>query len=193
MRIASTILVALVSVVSVGAANACTCPPYQDAADHASRFDFVALGHVEDVYRLEDPEMAVRYEYQQDYNDALTLYMLDKEAGDDTRTLREFEDAYEAENPPPPVGYNERGGTLTRLSVSKVLKGEDTSMVYIRSAPAGSPTCGMNYHPDTDIVILASGSDGKYGAWMCSIPVFSADAYEAALSEDAPDGGETTD
>lgn len=193
MHVRSAICASLIALASVGAASACTCPPYPSAADHASRFDFVALGHVEDVYRLEDPEMAVRYKYQQDYNDALTVYMLDKEAGDDTRSLREFEEAYEVENPPPPFGYNERGGTLTRLSVSKVLKGEDTGMVYIRSAPAGSPTCGMNYRPDTDIVILASGSGGKYGAWMCSIPMFSAAAYEKALIKDASEVDEATD
>ena len=191
--LASAICAATIPFISI--AEACTCPPYPDAAAHADQFDFVALGHVEEVYTLQDPELAARFAYELAYNEALTLYMLDVEAGDDTRTLREFEEDYQAENPPRPFQFMGSGySTLTRITISNVLKGEDTSQIYVHSAPPGSPSCGMNYRPDTDMVVLTGYRNGKHGAWMCSIPMFSKEAYEAALSEAeaAPSEEETT-
>ena len=82
---------------------------------------------------------------------------------------------------------------MTRLTVSEVLKGEDTDEVFIGSPPAGPPLCGINYRPETDVVILANTSDGRYGAWMCSIPMFTPEAYEAALSTPTPEDENPTD
>lgn len=164
-------------------AEACTCPPYPGAAQHAEEFDFVAYGHVENIYPLNDMGLADQLAWEQAFNEALYDYTLAREAGEDDRDIVQFEDDFYDANPMPPASFD-NGGTITRISISRVLKGGETEQIYLHSAAPGSPTCGIGFRPDTDIVVLAYENDGIYGAAMCSIPVFSREEYEAALSEE---------
>ena len=165
-------------------AEACTCPPYADAAEHAAQFDFVAFGNVEDVWALpvEDGSEAL-FEYERAYTNALEAYVEAVQAGEDTRRLEEFSDDFYAENPPPRrPPYPQGGVAISRISISDVLKGEETDQIYLHTGMPGNPTCGVNYADDSDLMVLANNNGGRYGAWMCSLPRFSRDEYEAALS-----------
>lgn len=165
-------------------ADACTCPPYPGAAEHADEFDFVAFGHVEDVWQLpvEDGSEAM-FEYERIYTIALEAYVEAVEAGEDTRGLDEFSEDFYAENPPPRrPPYPQGGGAISRISISDVLKGDQTSQIYLHTGMPGNPQCGVSYADDSDIIVLANNNGGRYGAWMCSLPRFSREEYEAALS-----------
>lgn len=167
-------------------AEACTCPPYRDAAQHAAQFDFVAFGHVEDVWQLPvDDGSEAMFEYARVFTNALGAYVEAVEAGEETRRLEEFRDDFYAENPPPPrPPYPQGGGAISRISVSDVLKGEQTSQIYLHTGRPGTPTCGISYDEGSDVIILANENNGRLGAWMCSLPVFSREQYEEAVSED---------
>ncbi|WP_022694759.1 hypothetical protein [Ponticaulis koreensis] len=165
-------------------AEACTCPPYADAAQHAEEFDFVAFGHVEDVWQLPvDDGSEAMFEYERVYTIALEAYVEAVEAGEDTRGLDEFSDDFYAENPPPrQPPYPQGGGAISRISISNVFKGDPTSQIYLHTGRPGNPTCGVSYADDSDIIVLANNNGGRFGAWMCSLPRFSREEYEAALS-----------
>ncbi|MEM5518539.1 hypothetical protein WNY37_16395 [Henriciella sp. AS95] len=84
----------------------------------------------------------------------------------------------EPTDPPSPFIIGEH---ITQMKVQRVLKGEMSRYVLVKSADAGMPACGVNYRPDTELLLLAKGGEGVYSTWMCDRAQFPVEDFEAAL------------
>lgn len=169
-------------------ALACTCSPFEgDAKAHADEYDFIGMVEVETIFDLksdaEEKNSAALRAFYDGLSDVMEAHIEAIEAGEDVPSLDELQDEYyenSSYRPPPYIVTS----TLTHMKVKRVLKGEKSSAVFVRSSSPGNPACGVSYRPDAEIFLFAKGGEGLYSTRMCSGPRFSFEDYEAALAGD---------
>lgn len=169
-------------------ALACTCPPFDgDAKAHAEEYDFIGMVQVENIFDLKseaaEKDAKARMAFNGDLSNAMRAHIEAIEAGEEVPGLDQLLDEfYDKSNymPPPYIVTS----TLTHMKVTRVLKGETSSAVFVQSSSPGNPACGVSYRPDAEIFLFAKGSAGLYSTWMCSGPRFPFEDYETALSGD---------
>lgn len=82
--------------------------------------------------------------------------------------------------PPPPQSAELR----TRMNVIQVIKGSADGEIIIRSSEPGMPACGIRYPIGEEITVLSNQNDaGNFVSYSCSWPQFSAEEFQAALTE----------
>jgi len=167
-----------------GPALACSCAPAESAEAQAAGYDLIAVVTVGESWELESESKAAEAEAYKAYQDekakALRTYAESLAAGEDVPPLADFMDNFYSQSSYRPAPYL-IGSHLTMMHVQSVLKGEMSRHVIVKSMDPGMPACGVRYRPGSEILLLATGSDGIYRTSMCDRAQFPLEDYEAAL------------
>ena len=188
MNIRAVLLASLFGTGAALPAFACSCPPIADAATQAEGYDFIGVVTVGEVIEIETEEQkadaAAFNEFNADYENALLAYIEGIEAGEEMPSFDDYMDAFYDASTYTPSPMSGQPSTLTQMKVSRVLKGETSKTIFVRSPPANPLTCGVTYRPDGELLLLARGADGMYSTWMCDMAQFPLADFKAALGEE---------
>lgn len=176
------------ALLGVGPVLACSCPPASSAEAQAENYDFVGIVTVGEVMTLQSKaqieETEASSKFNNDYSDMLLDYIERGDAGEDLAPFEEFERAFYANATYRPPPYAIPAERLTQMKVSRVLKGESATLVFVRSSDPGMPACGVVYKPETELLLLAKGEDGLYRTWICDRAQFSVEEFADALNNE---------
>ncbi len=85
---------------------------------------------------------------------------------------------------PDAASDNPYAEVTTRFAVSRTLKGEALTEIAVQHLPGElSATCGVDFQPGRDILVLAHARGDKLTTGLCSLPQFPLADFERAVTE----------